>query len=195
MRKTIAVLGLLASIGTISCTSKNTTVEVESTSVKTSTANSSSAKETIVAKENEELKLVGTTAELYAASEEQMINMLNEPDQLRLQKAIQIVSNTVAETTDIYTEDDDIDHDKWHAAYCKKVDGLTFTGILQLAEQLLKTFKHKNITLLQEEITDLKNNPTENKEESMSFLQEELKNANQLPTTIDAYVYSEECFL
>lgn len=185
----------LVTLGILGCTKKTTAVESPVSPLDLSIPASSSEAEQLTSTGQEDLKLVGTTPELYASSEEQLFNMLNEPDQLRLQKAIQIVSNKVAETEDLYTEEDEIDFDKWHALYCKEVDGLTFNGMIQLAEQMLKEIKNKNITHLQGELADLKSNPVENQEESMLFLQEELEKVKQLPSTIDAYVYSEECFL
>ena len=193
MRKLIATLVLIGGIS-ISCTSKNTTEETPVSSLANTTQEQTTT-ENKSTPQQEELTLVGSSPEKYAISEEKMINRLNEPDQMRLSKAIQIVSNKIAETIDLYTEEDDIDFDKWHAAYCKQVDGLTFNGITQLAEQILKELKTKNITHLQEEITDLRRNPSENQEESMSFLLEEMEKAKQLPITIDTYQYSEECFL
>lgn len=198
MRKRIATISLLLGLFLglcLACTSKNT-VEVEQPVIHTtSVENKETTQVETKTEEQEELKLNGTNPELYAASEETMLNMLNEPDQQRLQKAIQIVSNKIAETVDLYTEDDEINFDEWHAVYCEKVNGLTFTGILQLAEQLLVETKQRAQASLKEEIADLKANPTDDQEESLSFLQEELKKTKNLPTTIDTYVYNEECFL
>ncbi|EHQ41773.1 hypothetical protein [Myroides odoratus] len=198
MRKRIATISLLLGLFLglcLACTSKNT-VEVEQpVTHTTSVENKETTQVETKTEEQEELKLNGTNPELYAASEETMLNMLNEPDQQRLQKAIQIVSNKIAETVDLYTEDDEINFDEWHAVYCEKVNGLTFTGILQLAEQLLVETKQRAQASLKEEIADLKANPTDDQEESLSFLQEELKKTKNLPTTIDTYVYNEECFL
>lgn len=198
MRKRIATMSLLLGLFLglcLACTSKNT-IEVEQpVTHTTSVENKETTQVETKTEEQEELKLNGTNPELYAASEETMLNMLNEPDQQRLQKAIQIVSNKIAETVDLYTEDDEINFDEWHAVYCEKVNGLTFTGILQLAEQLLVETKQRAQASLKEEIADLKANPTDNQEESLSFLQEELKKTKNLPTTIDTYVYNEECFL
>ena len=198
MRKRIATMSLLLGLFLglcLACTSKNT-VEVEQpVTHTTSVENKETTQVETKTEEQEELKLNGTNPELYAASEETMLNMLNEPDQQRLQKAIQIVSNKIAETVDLYTEDDEINFDEWHAVYCEKVNGLTFTGILQLAEQLLVETKQRAQASLKEEIADLKANPTDDQEESLSFLQEELKKTKNLPTTIDTYVYNEECFL
>lgn len=200
MHKTIAkmstislVLGL-CTLCTWGCTPKNTDAKTPASSDISATASPSTEK-SVPPTAQEDLKLIGTTPEHYASSEEKMLNMLNEPDQLRLQKAIQIVSNHVAETLDLYTEEDEIDFDKWHAVYCKKVNGLTFNGMIQLAEQILKESKQKNITHLQDEIADLKTNPAENQEESLLFLQEELEKAKELPSTVDTYIYSEECFI
>ena len=194
MRKRLAIMGLLLGIS-IGCNSKNSDTEEQPTSVNTTVENKETTKAEPQTPEQEELKLVGTNTELYAASEEQLLNMLNEMDQKRLQKAIQIVSNHVAETVDIYTAEDDIDFEKWNAIYFKKIDGLTFTGIIQLAEQLLIETKKNTLASLKEELVDLKTNPVEDQEDSLSFLQEELKKAKNLPTTIDTYVYNEECFL
>jgi biopolymer transport protein ExbD len=198
MRKRIATMSLLLGLFLglcLACTSKNT-IEVEQpVTHTTSVENKETTQVETKTEEQEELKLNGTNPELYAASEETMLNMLNEPDQQRLQKAIQIVSNKIAETVDLYTEDDEINFDEWHAVYCEKVNGLTFTGILQLAEQLLVETKQRAQASLKEEIADLKANPTDDQEESLSFLQEELKKTKNLPTTIDTYVYNEECFL
>ncbi|MBB1139166.1 hypothetical protein [Myroides sp. WP-1] len=192
MRNKIIITSLLLGI-CIACNSKNTKPEEQQ---QPALVNQTTQAETIAkTTPEEEIKLIGTSPELYAESEEKMLNMLNEPDQMRLQKAIQIVSNKIGESEDLYTEEDDIDYDKWNAIFFKQVHGLTFTGITNLAEQILQEIKNKNILHLQEEIADLKTNPTENQEESMSFLQEELQKAKQLPTTIDTYVYSEECFL
>ncbi|WP_060873810.1 hypothetical protein [Myroides odoratus] len=193
MHKRIATISLLLGL-CVGCTSKNTITEQPVTN-KVSVENKETAKVETKTEEQEELKLDGTNPELYAASEEKMLNMLNEPDQQRLQKAIQIISNKIAETVDLYTEDDEINFDEWHAIYCKKVNGLTFTGILQLAEQLLVENKQRTQASLKEEIADLKANPTDDQEESLSFLQEELRKTKNLPTTIDTYVYNEECFL
>ncbi|WHT38208.1 MULTISPECIES: hypothetical protein [Myroides] len=193
MHKRIATISLLLGL-CVGCTSKNTTTEQPVTN-KVSVENKETAKVETKTEEQEELKLDGTNPELYAASEEKMLNMLNEPDQQRLQKAIQIISNKIAETVDLYTEDDEINFDEWHAIYCKKVNGLTFTGILQVAEQLLVENKQRTQASLKEEIADLKANPTDDQEESLSFLQEELRKTKNLPTTIDTYVYNEECFL
>lgn len=198
MRKRIAIIGLLSSLGlglSIGCTSKNTTPEGQPTANDLVIEQQASTEEKNNVIDQGELKLIGTNPQLYAASEEQLLNMLNEADQQRLQKAIQIVSNKIAETVDLYTEDDEINFDEWHAVYCKKVDGLTFTGMMQLAEQLLTETKQNTQTALKEEIAALKANPEEDQEEALSFLQEELKKAKNLPTTIDTYVYNEECFL
>ena len=187
------ILGLFT-LSLLSCSQKSTEKETAVSSQHQVAVSSTAVEEQPTTAEQEDFKLIGTSPTLYASSEETLLNMLNEADQLRLQKAIQILSNQVAETIDLYTEDDDIDFDKWHAAYCKKVHGLTFNTMVQAAEQTLKDIKNKNITHLQEEIMDLKNNPAENQEESMLFLQEELEKAKQLPATIDAYIYSEACF-
>ncbi|WP_410880328.1 hypothetical protein [Myroides sp. DW712] len=198
MRKRIAIIGLSTSLLlglSIGCTSKNTTTEKQPTANNTTTEQAEPTQKTPQSADKEELKLNGTNPDLYALSEEQMLMMLNEPDQQRLQKAIQIVSNNIAETVDLYTEEDEINFDEWHAVYCKKVDGLTFTGMMQLAEQLLTETKQNTQTTLREEITALKANPEEGQEEALLFLQEELKKAKNLPTTIDTYVYNEECFL
>ncbi|MGQ8868410.1 hypothetical protein [Myroides sp. TSA_177.3] len=198
MRKRIATMSLLLGLFLglcLACTSKNTVEAEQPVTHTTSVENKETTQVEIKTEEQEELKLNGTNPELYAASEETMLNMLNEPDQQRLQKAIQIVSNKIAETVDLYTEDDEINFDEWHAVYCEKVNGLTFTGILQLAEQLLVETKQRTQASLKEEIADLKANPTDDQEESLSFLQEELKKTKNLPTTIDTYVYNEECFL
>lgn len=198
MRKRIATMSLLLGLFLglcLACTSKNTAEAEQPVPHTTSVENKETTQVEIKTEEQEELKLNGTNPELYAASEETMLNMLNEPDQQRLQKAIQIVSNKIAETVDLYTEDDEINFDEWHAVYCEKVNGLTFTGILQLAEQLLVETKQRAQASLKEEIADLKANPTDDQEESLSFLQEELKKTKNLPTTIDTYVYNEECFL
>lgn len=198
MRKRIATMSLLLGLFLglcLACTSKNTAETEQPVTHTTSVENKETTQVETKTEEQEELKLNGTNPELYAASEETMLNMLNEPDQQRLQKAIQIVSNKIAETVDLYTEDDEINFDEWHAVYCEKVNGLTFTGILQLAEQLLVETKKRAQASLKEEIADLKANPTDNQEESLSFLQEELKKTKNLPTTIDTYVYNEECFL
>ncbi|MCS4239190.1 hypothetical protein M2306_000199 [Myroides gitamensis] len=198
MRKRIATMSLLLGLFLglcLACTSKNTAEVEQPVPHTTSVENKETTPVETKTDEQEELKLNGTNPELYAASEETMLNMLNEPDQQRLQKAIQIVSNKIAETVDLYTEDDEINFDEWHAVYCNKVNGLTFTGILQLAEQLLVETKQHTQASLKEEIADLKANPTDDQEESLSFLQEELKKTKNLPTTIDTYVYNEECFL
>ncbi|MGG5506118.1 MULTISPECIES: hypothetical protein [unclassified Myroides] len=192
MRHRIAIMSLLLGI-CIACNSKNTSTAQQQ---QLSPINAITPTETVAESTPEEqLTLIGTSTELYAESEEKMFNMLNEPDQMRLQKAIQIISNKIGESEDLYTEEDDIDYDKWNAIFFKQVHGLTFTAITTLAEQILKEVKNKNILHLQEEITDLERNPTENQEESISFLQEELQKAKELPTTIDTYIYSEECFL
>lgn len=190
----MAIMGLLLGLS-IGCNSKNSDTEEQPTSVNTTAENKETTKTEPQTPEQEELKLVGTNTELYAASEEKLLNMLNEMDQKRLQKAIQIVSNHVAETVDIYTAEDDIDFEKWNAIYFKKIDGLTFTGIIQLAEKLLMETKKNTQASLQADLADLKANPVEDQEESLSYLQEELKKAKNLPTTIDTYVYNEECFL
>lgn len=190
----MAIIGLLLGLS-IGCNSKNSNTEEQPTSVNTTVENKETTKAEPQTHEQKELKLVGTNSELYAASEEQLLNMLNEMDQKRLQKAIQIVSNHVAETVDIYTAEDDIDFEKWNAIYLKKIDGLTFTGIIQLAEKLLMETKKNTQASLQADLADLKANPVEDQEESLSYLQEELKKAKNLPTTIDTYVYNEECFL
>ncbi|WP_413512028.1 hypothetical protein [Myroides odoratus] len=194
MRKTKIALSLLLVIG-IGCTSKKEPVE-EQSATQHSVIDQNPTITTPHIKENQDqLKLIGTSPALYAQSEEKILNMLNEQDQVRLQKAIQIVSNYVAETIDIYTKDDEIDHEKWNLAYCKKIDGLTFEGIIALAEEILKDSKKKSQHTIKEEIANLKDNSIENQEESLSFWLEELKKANNLPVTIDTYLYSEECFL
>lgn len=194
MCKRIALMGLLLGLS-IGCNSKNTATEEQPTPVNTTVTSKETAKAETQTPEQEELKLVGTNSELYAASEEQLLNMLNEMDQKRLQKAIQIVSNHVAETVDIYTDEDDIDFEKWNAIYFQKIDGLTFTATMQLAEKLLVETKKNTQASLQADLAALKANPVEDQEDSLSFLQEELKKAKNLPTTIDTYVYNEECFL
>lgn len=201
MRKRIAIIGLSISLFaglSMGCTSKNATAEEPSTTNNPTTEQAETTQNISQSTAKEEIKLNGTTTELYAASEEQMLMMLNEADQQRLQKAIQIVSNNIAETVDLYTEEDDIDFDQWQAIYCKKVDGLTFTGIIQLAEQLLIETKREALASIKKEIADTKAHPSENlkdQEENLSILQEDLKKTKDLPTTIDTYVYNEECFL
>jgi|GEM_PF-2687811 len=201
MCKKIVFIGLLSSILlglNIGCTPKNAATEEQTTTNSITVERPNTEQIAHQPSTQEELKLNGTTPELYAASEEQMLNMLNEADQHRLQKAIQIVSNKIAETTDLYTEDDDIDFDKWQAIYCKKVDGLTFIGIIQLAEQLLVETKQEALVSVKKDIAETKAHPSENledQEEQLSILQENLKKTKNLPTTIDAYVYNEECFL
>lgn len=194
MHKRIAFMGLLLGLS-IGCNSKTPSTEEQATPVNTTVENKDQPKAETQTPEQKELKLVGSNSELYAASEEQLLNMLNEMDQKRLQKAIQIVSNHVAETVDIYTAEDDIDFEKWNAVYFKQIDGLTFSGIIQLAEKLLAETKKNTQASLQADLVELKANPVEDQEDSLSFLQEELKKAKNLPTTIDTYVYNEECFL
>lgn len=195
MRKIRIALSLLLAIGILGCTSKKEPVEQQSPALHSDIDQNTEVITHPAKEKQDELRLIGTSPELYAQSEEQLLNMLNEQDQLRLQKATQIVSNQLAETIDIYTKDDEIDHEKWNLAYCKKIDGLTFEGIVHLAEEILKESKKKNQHMIKEEIANLKDNPIENQEESLSFWLEELKKATNLPVTIDTYLYSEECFL
>lgn len=194
MHKTKIALSLLLVIG-IGCTSKKEPVEKQSTTPHSVIDQNPTITTPQIKEDQDQLKLIGTSPALYAQSEEKLLNMLSEQDQVRLQKAIQIVSNHVAETIDIYTKDDEIDHEKWNLAYCKKIDGLTFEGIIALAEEILKDSKKKSQHTIKEEIAHLKANQIENQEESLSFWLDELKEANNLPITIDTYLYSEECFL
>lgn len=194
MKKTIASISLLILV-CIGCTDKNNEEVKESKAIENTVVEQTAVTDSKPKTEETEMKLDGKTPELYAYSEEAFIQMLNEQDQMRFQKAAQIVYNQIAETIDLYTAEDDIDHDKWQAAYIKKVNGMTFTQIIQFAEQLLKEQKQKSLATLKEEIAALKADKTANQEETRSFLQEETKRINSLPLTIDAYEYSDECFL
>ena len=138
-----------------------------------------------------ELKLSGDNMDIYLESENKMMLSLAEADQLRLQKAIQIIGNLNV----IYAEDDGIDHDKTDAAFLKQVGGKTFKEVCVVAEGYLKADQQREFDRINTLLGSIKDPKAASDTQRYNEAQHDLKEANKIPVTLDAYTYSEECFL
>lgn len=181
MRKiglTLFALALLV----VSCKEKEVeTVVMEETKVET----------TQVQTETKELRLAVDNMDAYMDSEDKMMLTLGDVDQLRLQKAIQIIGNMNV----IYTDDEGIDHDKTDAAFLKEVGGKTFKEVCKVAEGYLKADQQREFDRINAILGSIKDPKADADVERYNEAQHDLKEANKIPVTLDAYTYSEECFL
>ncbi|MDM1397644.1 hypothetical protein HX049_10685 [Myroides odoratimimus] len=141
--------------------------------------------------ETADLKLAADNMDVYMESEDKMMVTLGDADQLRLQKAIQIIGNMNV----IYTDDDGIDHDKTDAAFLKKVGGKTFKEVCKVAEGYLKADQQRELDRINRILGSIKDPKADADVERYNEAQHDLKEANKIPITLDAYTYSEECFL
>ncbi|MEK6506729.1 hypothetical protein [Myroides sp. C4067] len=138
-----------------------------------------------------DLKLAADNMDVYMESEDKMMVTLGDADQLRLQKAIQIIGNMNV----IYTEDEGIDHDKTDAAFLKEVGGQTFKEVCKVAEGYLKADQQREFDRINAILESIKDPKADADIERYNEVQHDLKEANKIPVTLDAYTYSEECFL
>lgn len=136
-----------------------------------------------------ELKLSGVDMDAYMDSEDKMMVSLGEIDKLHLQKAIQIIGNMNI----FYTEDDGIDHDKTDKAFLKQVGGKAFLQVCQVAEGYLKADQQRELDRIKDLLGTIKDPKAD--EEKYNEAQHDLKEANKMAITLDAYAFSEECFL
>ncbi|AJH16281.1 hypothetical protein [Myroides profundi] len=181
MKKVGITLFALALL-TVSCKDKEVKTEVvEETQIVTPQVQSETA----------DLKLAADNMDAYMESEDKMMTSLGDADQLRLQKAIQIIGNMNV----IYTEDDGIDHDKTDAAFLKEVGGKTFKEVCKVAEAYLKADQQREFDRINGILGSIKDPKADADVERYNEAQHDLKEANKIPITLDAYTYSEECFL
>lgn len=141
--------------------------------------------------ETKELKLSGETMDTYMDSEDAMMNSLVEKDQLRLQKAIQIIGNMNI----FYTEDEGIDNYKTDAAFLKIVGGKTFKQVCDTAEGYLKAEQKQELDRIHNLLGTIKDPKAASEVDKYNEAQQNLKEVNQMPITLDDYTYNEECFL
>lgn len=180
--KKLSIILVALSLFTVSCKDKEAeTTVVEETQVVTPQEDTKAI----------ELKLSGDNMDTYIDSEEKLMVTLGEADQLRLQKAIQIIGNMNV----IYAEDDGIDHDKTDAAFLKQVGGKTFKEVCVVAESYLKADQQREFDRINGILGSIKDPKTTSDAERYNEAQNDLKEANKIPVTLDAYTYSEECFL
>ncbi|MDR2223971.1 MAG: hypothetical protein LBE34_14725 [Flavobacteriaceae bacterium] len=182
MRKlglTIFALALL----TVSCKDK----EVETPVVGEETKVEAPAEQT----ETKELKLSAENMDAYANSEDKMMVSLGDNDQLRLQKAIQIIGNYNI----IYDAEDGIDNDKTDAAFLKLVGGKTFKEVCEVAVGYLKADQQNELDRIQVLLGTIKDPKAASEVDKYNEAQNDLKEAKKMPITLDAYKYNEECFL
>ncbi len=181
MKKVGITLFALALL-TVSCKDKEVKTEVvEETQIVTPQ----------VQPETADLKLDADNMDAYMESEDKMMTSLGDADQLRLQKAIQIIGNMNV----IYTDDDGIDHDKTDAAFLKEVGGKTCKEVCKVAEGYLKADQQREFDRINGILGSIKDPKADADVERYNEAQHDLKEANKIPITLDAYTYSEECFL
>ncbi|MFM9401724.1 hypothetical protein ACKLNQ_07245 [Myroides odoratimimus] len=181
MKKVGIILFALALL-TVSCKDKEVQTEaVEETQIVTPQVQPVTA----------DLKLAADNMDVYMESEDKMMVTLGDADQLRLQKAIQIIGNMNV----IYTEDEGIDHDKTDAAFLKEVGGKTFKEVCKVAEGYLKADQQREFDRINAILESIKDSKADADIERYNEAQHDLKEANKIPVTLDAYTYSEECFL
>ncbi|EHO04967.1 MULTISPECIES: hypothetical protein [Myroides] len=181
MKKVGITLFALALL-TVSCKDKEVQTEVvEETQIVTPQ----------IQPETADLKLAADNMDAYMDSEDKMMVTLGDADQLRLQKAIQIIGNMNV----IYTEDEGIDHDKTDAAFLKEVGGKTFKEVCKVAEGYLKADQQREFDRINAILESIKDPKADADIERYNEVQHDLKEANKIPVTLDAYTYSEECFL
>ncbi|MDR0193578.1 MAG: hypothetical protein LBI73_00520 [Myroides sp.] len=177
---TIFALALL----TVSCKDK----EAEAPVVVEETKVEAPAEQT----ETKELKLSAENMDAYADSEDKMmVSLGNDDDQQRLQKAIQIIGNYNI----IYDAEDGIDNDKTDAAFLKQVGGKTFKEVCEVAVRYLKADQQRELDRIKDLLGTIKDPKAALETDKYNEAQNDLKEANNMPITLDAYVYNEECFL
>ncbi|MDM1346275.1 MAG: hypothetical protein ACRCVU_00795 [Flavobacterium sp.] len=177
---TIFALALL----TVSCKDK----EAEAPVVVEETKVEAPAEQT----ETKELKLSAENMDAYADSEDKMmVSLSNDDDQQRLQKAIQIIGNYNI----IYDAEDGIDNDKTDAAFLKQVGGKTFKEVCEVAVGYLKADQQRELDRIKDLLGTIKDPKATSEADKYNEAQNDLKEANKMPITLDAYVYNEECFL
>ncbi|MTG97305.1 MULTISPECIES: hypothetical protein [Myroides] len=138
-----------------------------------------------------ELRLAVEDMEAYMDSEDKMMASLGDADQLRLQKAIQIIGNYNI----VYSEDDGIDNDKTDAVFLKLVGGKIFSEVCELAEGYLREDKQRELDRIQALLGSIKTPEVDSEVERFNEAQQNLKEADKMPITLDDYEYNEECFL
>ncbi len=168
---------------TVSCKDKQveTPVVVEDTKVE------APAEQT----ETKELRLSAENMDAYAESEDKMMVSLGDDDQWRLQKAIQIIGNNNI----IYDAEDGIDNYKTDAAFLKQVGGKTFKEVCEVAVGYLKADQQRELDRIKDLLGTIKDPKAASEVDKYNEAQNDLKEANKMPITLDAYVYNEECFL
>lgn len=180
--KKVGLIAVAVAVLTIGCKDKEVIAPVvEDTQVNV-------IQETV---ETKELKLSGETMDTYMDSENVMMISLVEKDQLRLQKAIQIIGNMNI----FYTEDEGIDNDKTDAAFLKIVGGKTFKQVCAVAEGYLKAEQKQELDRIHNLLGTIKDPKAASEVDRYNEAQQNLKEANQMPITLDDYTYNEECFL
>lgn len=141
--------------------------------------------------ETKELKLSGETMDTYMDSEAAMMTSLVEKDQMRLQKAIQIIGNMNV----FYTDDDDIDNDKTDAAFLKIVGGKTFKQVCATAEEYLKADQQRELDRINEGLGRIRSPKAASEADRYNEFRKDLEDAKKMTVTLDEYTYNEECFL
>lgn len=180
--KKVGLIAVAVAVLTIGCKDKEVIAPVvEDTQVNV-------IQETV---ETKELILFGETMDTYMDSEDAMMTSLVEKDQLRLQKAIQIIGNMNI----FYTEDEGIDNYKTDAAFLKIVGGKTFKQVCDTAEGYLKAEQKQELDRIQNLLGTIKDPKAASEVDKYNEPQQNLKEANQMPITLDDYTYNEECFL
>lgn len=138
-----------------------------------------------------ELRLSAENMDVYAVSEDKMMVSLGDDDQMRLQKAIQIIGNNNI----IYGVEEDIDNDKTDAAFLKQVGGKTFKEVCEVAVGYLKADQQRELDRINTLLGTIKDPKAASEVDKYNEAQNDLKEAKKMPITIDAYDYNEECFL
>ncbi|MFD0699389.1 hypothetical protein [Myroides pelagicus] len=182
MRKVgLAIVGLM--LLTVSCKDKEveTPVVVEETKVETVEEQPKTT----------ELRLSAENMDKYAESEDKMMVSLGDDDQMRLQKAIQIIGNYNI----VYGAEEDIDNDKTDAVFLKQVGGKTFKEVCEVAEGYLKAYQQRELDRINTLLGTIKDPKAASEEDKYNEAQNDLEEAKKMPITIDAYDYNEECFL
>lgn len=141
--------------------------------------------------ETKELRLSGETMDMYMDSEDAMMVSLGEKDQMRLQKAIQIIGNMNV----FYAEDDGIDNDKTDAEFLKIVGSKTFKQVCDIAEGYLKADKQRELDRINDGLGSIRSPKSESEKDRYNEFMKDREEANQMSVTLDEYVYNEECFL
>lgn len=142
--------------------------------------------------EIKELRLSAENMDAYMDSEDKMmVSLGNDNEQQRLQKAIQIIGNYNI----IYDEEEGIDNDKTDAAFLKQVGGKTFKEVCEVAVGYLKADQQRELDRINELLGTIRSPKAASEVDKYNEAQNDLREADKMPITLDAYVYNEECFL